>query len=115
MMGPTFGCRAVLFDLDGVLADSTRAVDGVWRAWARERGLDGDAIMRVAHGRPAREIVSHFAPHLSAEEEVASLEEREASDPAGLVAIAGAEDLLRALPGASWAVVTSGTTPLATA
>jgi len=107
-------CRAVLFDLDGVLADSTRVVDEVWRAWATERGLDGDEIMRVAHGRPAKEVVTHFAPDLSVDDEVALLEEREAADTSGLVAIAGAQDLLESLPAGSWAVVTSGTRPLAT-
>jgi sugar-phosphatase len=110
----TFRCHAVLFDLDGVLADSTEVVDTVWRAWARERGLDGDVIMRVAHGRPAKEVIARFAPELAVDEEVALLEEREAADTSGLVAIAGAEPLLQSLPPGAWAVVTSGTHALAT-
>ena len=47
---PTFSCSAILFDLDGVLVDSTRAVDREWREWARRKGVDGDAIMAIAHG-----------------------------------------------------------------
>lgn len=109
----TITCRAVLFDLDGVLADSTAIVDRVWRAWADERGLDGAAIMKTAHGRPAAEVISAAAPHLSAEAEVELLEKREADDDKGVVAIAGSSELVASLPDRSWAVVTSGTTPLA--
>ena len=47
---PIFTCAAILFDLDGVLADSTRAVDREWREWAARKGVDGDAIMAIAHG-----------------------------------------------------------------
>ena len=31
---PTFRCSAILFDLDGVLVDSTRSVEKQWRIWA---------------------------------------------------------------------------------
>jgi sugar-phosphatase len=102
----------VLFDLDGVLADSTGLVDRVWRAWARERGLDGSEIMRIAHGRPATEVIRAVAPHLDAEGEVELLEGREAGE-AGIVAVAGAVELVASLPASSWGVVTSGRGPLA--
>ena len=32
----TFDCAAILFDLDGVLVDSTRSVTRQWRRWADE-------------------------------------------------------------------------------
>jgi sugar-phosphatase len=110
----TFGCRALLFDLDGVLVDSTGVVEAVWREWATDRGLDGNELMRVAHGRPAKEIIARYAPHLCADREVGLLEEREAADMSGMAAIAGARELVQSLPPRSWAVVTSGTAPLAT-
>ncbi len=106
-------CKAVLFDLDGVLADSTAIVDRVWREWAVERDLDGDAVMSIAHGRPAAEVIAAVAPQLSVEAEVRELERREADAP-GVVPIAGAMRLVASLPERSWAVVTSGTSPLAT-
>ena len=32
-------CAALLLDMDGVLVDSTPAVQRVWSNWAREHGL----------------------------------------------------------------------------
>ena len=46
----SFSCSAILFDLDGVLVDSTRQVDREWREWATRKGVDGDAVMAIAHG-----------------------------------------------------------------
>ena len=43
----------VLFDMDGVLVDSTPAVERVWAAWAREHGFDPDEVVKKAHGRPS--------------------------------------------------------------
>ncbi len=64
---PTFSCSAILFDLDGVLVDSTRAVDREWREWAARKGVDGDAIMAIAHGVRTIEVIQRVAPHLDAE------------------------------------------------
>jgi sugar-phosphatase len=68
--------------------------------------------MEIAHGRPAAEVIAALAPQLSAESEVRLLEERE-RDASDVVPIAGAAELLASLPARSWAVVTSGTRPLA--
>src|SRR5690242_10851930 len=100
-----FTCRAVLFDLDGVLVDSTAVVERHWRLWAAERGLDAEAILRVAHGRRTIETVRDFAPQIDAEAEAARIDEREMLDGDGIVALPGALALLRALP--RWTVVTS--------
>ena len=45
--------RAVLFDMDGTLVDSDRAVERSWLAWAREFGADGPAAYEMAHGSPS--------------------------------------------------------------
>src|SRR5258708_39319120 len=38
-------CAALLFDMDGVLIDSTPAVARVWRQWAIEHGFDPEQVV----------------------------------------------------------------------
>jgi sugar-phosphatase len=109
-----FSCSAILFDLDGVLCDSTDAVDREWRAWAARKGVDGDAIMAIAHGVRTVEVIRAVAPHLDAEAEAELIENEEAADQAGVVVMPGALDLVRSLPAGTWGVVTSGSRLLAT-
>ena len=48
-------CGAVLFDLDGVLVDSTPAVTRVWSAWAVEHGYDPAEVVRsLTDGAPSK-------------------------------------------------------------
>jgi mannitol-1-/sugar-/sorbitol-6-phosphatase len=112
---PTFSCSAILFDLDGVLVDSTASVDREWRAWAKRNGVDGDAVMAIAHGVRTLEVIQRVAPHLDAEAEAKKIEKHEAHDKEGVSAMAGAAQLLRSIPEGHWGVVTSGTRLLATA
>lgn len=108
-----FGCDGVLFDLDGVLVDSTPSVERVWREWADLHGLDVAAILAVAHGRRTAETIALVAPHLDAEAEAKRLEEQEIEDTSNVLPIRGAAALLESLPPRRWAVVTSGTRALA--
>jgi sugar-phosphatase len=111
---PTFVCSAILFDLDGVLVDSTRAVDREWREWAAKKGVDGDAIMAIAHGVRTVEVIRRVAPHLDAEAEAAAIENHEAGDQRGVTVMPGSVDLVRSIPDGRWGVVTSGSRLLAT-
>jgi len=110
---PVFSCTALLFDLDGVLADSTRAVEREWREWAARKGVDGDAVMAVAHGVRTIEVIRRVAPHLDAEAEAAAIENHEAGDQTGVVVMPGAVELVRSIPDGRWGVVTSGSRELA--
>jgi len=110
---PTFSCAAILFDLDGVLCDSTKAVDREWREWAARKGVDGDAIMAIAHGVRTVEVIRRVAPHLDAVTEAAAIENHEAHDQRGVVVMPGAADLVKSIPQARWGVVTSGSRLLA--
>jgi mannitol-1-/sugar-/sorbitol-6-phosphatase len=112
---PTFSCSAILFDLDGVLCDSTRAVEREWRDWARRKGVDGDAVMAIAHGVRTLEVIRRVAPHLDAEAESELIENEEASDQHGVTVMPGAAELLQSIPAGRWGVVTSGSRLLATA
>jgi sugar-phosphatase len=111
----TFRCAALLFDLDGVLVDSTRSVERQWRIWAREKGVDEEKVIAVAHGVRAIEVIRAIAPHLDADAEVRKLESQEAADHDGVAVMPGAAALVRAIPDRRWGVVTSGRRNLATA
>jgi mannitol-1-/sugar-/sorbitol-6-phosphatase len=109
-----FQCAAILFDLDGVLVDSTGSVGRQWRIWARARGIDEEKIIAIAHGVRAVEVIRTVAPHLDAEAEVRDLEKREAADHQGVEVMPGAVDLVHSIPEGRWGVVTSGSRHLAT-
>jgi mannitol-1-/sugar-/sorbitol-6-phosphatase len=110
-----FGCEAVLFDLDGVLVDSTASIERTWRIWAERHGLDAAKIVEFAHGRRSEETLRSFASHLDADSEARELEMIELEDAANVLKVEGASDLLTAFPPESWAIVTSGTRAIATA
>jgi mannitol-1-/sugar-/sorbitol-6-phosphatase len=110
---PSFHCSAILFDLDGVLLDSTRVVAEQYTRWALENGLDPAEVMKVTHGVRTLEVVQRVAPHLDAVAETRKIEDREAVAD-GIVAIPGAVALLNTIPRGRWCVVTSGTRYLAT-
>jgi sugar-phosphatase len=108
------GASAIVFDLDGVLVDSTQVVERAWRRWAEEQGISADDVLAVAHGRPAREVVRMFAPHLDGELQATRLDDWEMSDSEGLATIAGAHNCVAVARGGRWAIVTSGGRELAT-
>jgi mannitol-1-/sugar-/sorbitol-6-phosphatase len=104
-----FECSAILFDLDGVLVDSTRYVEEQWRAWASAKGLAAEPFLQVCHGRRALETIRLAAPQLDAEAEVAAFQPEEGADQQPIAPVPGAARLLETLPAGSWAVATSGT------
>jgi mannitol-1-/sugar-/sorbitol-6-phosphatase len=106
-------CSALLFDLDGVLIDSTPAVTRVWAQWALEHQLNPEEVVKRAHGRPSIDTIRHYLPQANAELENREVERREIADIGGIVALPGARELLSSLPVDRWTIVTSGTRPLA--
>ncbi len=106
-------CSALLFDLDGVLIDSTPAVARVWHGWAVERGLDPETVVRMAHGRPSRNTIRELLPNADIDREDREVERREIADLDGVVLLPGARDLLNVLPPERWTIATSCTRPLA--
>lgn len=107
-------CEGLLFDLDGVLVDSTPAVARVWSKWAVAHGFDPEETVRKAHGRPSLSTIKELLPHAPdpvAENEVVLRGEIEDTD--GVVPLSGARELLESIPAARWALVTSCSRPLA--
>jgi len=109
----TIRCQAMLFDMDGVLVDSTDAVVRVWQNWAIARGFDPEKVVRAAHGRPSIDTVRDFLPDADSHSENLEVERQEIEDLEGVVAIPGALALVSSLPAGRWTVVTSATRPLA--
>jgi len=106
-------CRGLLFDLDGVLVDSTPAVARVWAGWAREHGFDPEEVVRQAHGKPSISTIRELLPHADHAAEDREMERREIADVEGVIPLPGAMELLKALPLDRWAIVTSCTRSLA--
>ncbi len=106
-------CRAILFDLDGVLVDSTPAVERVWASWATEHGFDPMTVTHLAHGRPSRSTIRELLPHGDIEAEDREVERREIEDVVGVVPLPGTLQILAALSARRWTIVTSCTRRLA--
>lgn len=110
----SFEFDALLFDLDGTLIASIAAVDRCWSAWSERHGLDPAEVLPHIHGRRSIDSVRAIAPHLDAEQEDAWMRRREATDTAGVEALAGVAEFLAKLE-CPWAIVTSGTSDVALA
>jgi sugar-phosphatase len=106
-------CKALLFDMDGVLIDSTPAVARVWGRWAIEHGFDPEQVIARAHGRPSLSTIREFLPGADGEAENRKVERSEMADLEGVVALPGATRLLAELPSNRWTIVTSSTRSLA--
>lgn len=112
-------CKGFLFDLDGTLVDSLPVVERAWSNWAKGRGLDVQEVLDFIHGKQAITSLRHFMPGASEAEiqrEHAVLEQVEAQDTDGVHALPGAAALLARLNTLDipWAIVTSGSVPVAT-
>jgi mannitol-1-/sugar-/sorbitol-6-phosphatase len=104
---------AILADLDGTLVDSVASSERAWGALARRRGLDEDETHRFAMGRPTRETIALLVPEDERVAEQGKVDQDEVDDAGTVVAYPGAAELLAgAVP---IAIVTSGSTALATA
>ncbi|MBG6237838.1 sugar-phosphatase [Mycetocola sp. CAN_C7] len=106
-------CRAILFDLDGVLVNSLDSIERILREWATEHGLDGDEAVALSPGRRDIDIIRVLAPHLDAELATQEIVARERMDFSGLTTLPRTAELLNGLPSDSWAIVTSGTRTVA--
>ncbi|CAN5336203.1 HAD-IA family hydrolase [soil metagenome] len=115
-MPVTLSARAILFDMDGTLLESSAAVTRVWTEFADRFGLSIDEIMATSHGVRMAETVQRYAPEgTDVAAVVADLSDWELHDNDGVVALDGAAGVLAALPPTAVALVTSASHLLATA
>ncbi len=113
MSSNSYFAKAVLFDMDGTIVDSSIPVRKAWKAWADEYGIDFAEVLAVMHGRRAIETMHMLAPHLPQPETVERFLEAEALDLEGIVEIPGAAAFIATLPSDRWGVVTSATQSMA--
>lgn len=103
--------QGLLFDNDGVLIDSTAAVEASWRAFASWYDLPADDLLTRVHGRRSRDVIAHYTDQLpvSSEEAFSRYIDACVREFADVTVLPGATDLISSLPPYGWAVVTSGT------
>ncbi|KID31468.1 haloacid dehalogenase superfamily protein, subfamily IA, variant 3 with third motif having DD or ED [Prauserella sp. Am3] len=105
---------AVLFDVDGVLADSTASVLRSWDRFGAERGLPSTPVA-TNHGRPARALVEQLLAPGDVADGMRRIEQLEIEDASTVAPVPGARALVAALPSDRYAFVTSGSTSIARA
>lgn len=109
-------CKGLLFDMDGVLVDSTPAVARAWGKWATAHGFDPVETTKRAHGRPSIATMRELLPNASEQalqQHDDWMQREEIADVVDVVALPGALELLSSLPAQHFAVVTSAVRPLA--
>jgi mannitol-1-/sugar-/sorbitol-6-phosphatase len=101
--------KAILFDMDGTLVDSTSIVERAWGSWAARHNSPIVDVLAFSHGRPTISTLERFRPghdHTADLDDLARFEEAETE---GILAIPGAIAVVDALQKQNhpWAVVTS--------
>lgn len=99
--------RGVLFDMDGVLINSTDADERCWLRWARFHGMEGTFSIQSTHGRRAVDTLRALRPDLDSMIELRRLEDFDAQDQSGVAVLPGAKPLIASLPENAWTIVTS--------
>jgi sugar-phosphatase len=107
--------KAVLFDMDGTLVDSTQVVERAWGSWAARHNISLEDVLSFSHGRPTIATLEHFLPGRDHSEELMELAHFEETQTEGILAVPGAANVLHALQAQShpWAIVTSAWRKLA--
>ncbi|ABN64326.1 DL-glycerol-3-phosphatase [Scheffersomyces stipitis CBS 6054] len=121
-----FYVNAALFDCDGTLVNSTGAISEFWRDFAKTRPhVNPEEIIKTSHGVRTFDVIAKWSPEDAVVETVTAME-GSIPDSFGQYAkpIPGAVELVKSFDNLSktqtadkkqrWAIVTSGTLPLAT-
>ena len=108
--------KAIVFDMDGTLVDSTGVVEQVWGEFAARHDVDLGELFAFSHGRQAIDTVRRFLPDLddAARWEISDgLQADELRRLEGIVEIPGAAAFFNDIPASRVALVTSAPRELA--
>jgi mannitol-1-/sugar-/sorbitol-6-phosphatase len=110
-------CKAILFDMDGTLVDSTPVVELAWGGWAVRHSIPLKDVLSLSHGRPTIATLEHFLSGRDHSEELEELSRFEETHTEGILAVPGAAEVLYTLQKQNhpWAIVTSARRKLAEA
>jgi sugar-phosphatase len=100
--------------MDGTLVYSTGAIEHVWSRWADQQALSRVMVLQIIYGVRITNTVKTLAPPFAEIErriETLIAEAREQIE--GITTIPSGGDLIKNLPHASWAAVTSANPALA--
>jgi sugar-phosphatase len=101
------GITTVLFDMDGVLIDTRRAVHDAYTEWAVANGIDPDDVLAIIHGRRTVEVAAHFGIDEDVEAEADRIEKAIADRASSSDAIVPTCEVYRSLDPDRFAVATS--------
>ena len=99
----TLTCRAVLFDMDGTLVDSTSVVERAWGSWAKRHDIPLEAVLSFSHGRPTIATMEHFLPGQDHAPELYEMNRYEETELEGILPVPGAMQVVHALQQHRWA------------
>ncbi|WP_240034718.1 HAD-IA family hydrolase [Glaciihabitans arcticus] len=113
-MTTTINARAILFDMDGTIVDSTAIVERVWGRFADTYGVSLSTILGDSHGIKAIDTIRKYGPTgIDAEVAAADLAAFEIGEIDGIVEIPGAAVFANSLRPEQIALVTSAPRELA--
>lgn len=100
--------EGIIFDLDGVIADSRRMLREAWQKWCSLYGISIDDVRKVAHGRRAVDTIKILTPHLNPVDELKKLEAFETEFIEMIIPINGVLNFIDKIGNIPWGVCTSG-------
>lgn len=105
-----------LFDLDGTLVNSTKAVEAAWKEMFLVEDINPEGFFEDNHGVRTVDVFKKYLPHLDDSGNILSdkFEVGVSSNHGHLASpIKGSPELIKLLPNDRWCIVTSGTPALA--
>lgn len=123
-MSNQFTVDLCLFDLDGTIVSTTRAVEMTWKKLCAEHDVDPEELFRFSHGTRTGEVFAKFFPDIdnTGNRAAVAFELSIADDLSLISLIPGAQELLlkldknttdgSAVGERKWAIVTSGSPEL---